>query len=42
LVGWFVATDEDRIQLSVITLAELRRGIERSPSVGGAPGLKGG
>jgi predicted nucleic acid-binding protein len=29
LVDWFATTDEDRIYLSVITLAELRHGIER-------------
>jgi toxin FitB len=29
LVRWLAETDEDRIYLSVITLAELRRGVER-------------
>jgi predicted nucleic acid-binding protein len=29
LIGWMEATDEDRIFISVITLAELRYGVER-------------
>src|SRR6266849_1094544 len=29
LVSWLADTDEDRVHLSVITLAELRHGIER-------------
>jgi predicted nucleic acid-binding protein len=29
VVTWLAATDEDRVFLSVVTLAELRRGIER-------------
>ena len=29
LIGWMEATDEDRVFISVITLAELRYGVER-------------
>jgi predicted nucleic acid-binding protein len=29
LVGWLASIDEDRVYLSVITLAELRHGVER-------------
>ncbi|HZS60578.1 MAG TPA: type II toxin-antitoxin system VapC family toxin [Gemmatimonadaceae bacterium] len=29
VVGWLMEADEDRIFLSVVTLAELRRGVER-------------
>ncbi len=29
LMSWLAATDEDRLFLSIVTLAELRRGIER-------------
>jgi predicted nucleic acid-binding protein len=29
LIGWMESTDEDRIFVSVITLAELRYGVER-------------
>ena len=32
VISWLVETDEDRLFLSVITLAELRRGIERLPT----------
>jgi predicted nucleic acid-binding protein len=31
VVTWLATTDEDRVFLSVVTLAELRRGIERLP-----------
>ena len=31
LIGWMDATDEDRIFLSVVSLAELRYGVERLP-----------
>jgi toxin FitB len=29
LIDWFASTDEDRVYLSVITIAELRYGVER-------------
>ena len=29
LIGWMESTDEDRVYISVITLAELRYGVER-------------
>ena len=32
MVRWLAAADEDRLYLSVITLAELRYGIERMPA----------
>jgi predicted nucleic acid-binding protein len=31
LVAWLANVDEDRVRISVITLAELRHGIERMP-----------
>jgi predicted nucleic acid-binding protein len=31
VVAWFAETDEDRVFLSVVTLAELRRGVARLP-----------
>jgi predicted nucleic acid-binding protein len=32
VIAWLAEIDEDRVFLSVVTLAELRRGIERLPS----------
>lgn len=32
LVGWLTAVDENEVFLSVVTFAELRRGIERLPA----------
>jgi predicted nucleic acid-binding protein len=32
LVGWTESTDEDRIFISVVSLAELRYGVERMPA----------
>jgi predicted nucleic acid-binding protein len=32
LVGWMESTDEDRIFISVVTLAELHYGVERMPA----------
>lgn len=32
VVAWLTDTDEDRVFLSVITLAELRHGVERMPA----------
>ena len=29
LIGWMESTDEDRVFISVVTLAELRYGVER-------------
>lgn len=29
VVGWLAGVDEDRVYLSVVTLAEIRRGVER-------------
>lgn len=34
VVAWLSEVDEDRVHLSVVTLAELRRGIERLPAGG--------
>jgi predicted nucleic acid-binding protein len=32
LIAWLAAVDEDRVFISVVTLAELRHGIERMPA----------
>ena len=32
LMGWLADADEDRIYLSVVTIAEIRHGIERLPA----------
>jgi toxin FitB len=32
VVAWLTEVDEDRVFISVISLAELRRGIERMPA----------
>jgi hypothetical protein len=34
VIAWLAEVDEDRVFLSVVTLAEIRHGIERLPAVG--------